>query len=437
MTPCDCSGSSQGGATWWSRLATSCRQRVFTMFESIAGPVILYVTVVNLLMMQFFVFPAMLLSGRREEEDILRRANLISLCVVVVLDLLWTNLHPRPVSLRLVALAAGAAAVAQAIHLALALGLIDGVVYSPGVARVLHIFAALAWVLVSQVGSAYVVSSGRSPARFQILAWITIMTLGTVITIFPTLRQMPWLVLGVAVLPRVAVAVVVGIASSTAAVSLGAGATAADADDFTVSFARAAQFAIFACNGTTGEALNDMATDLKVRSALSEGDTKLTLAYNCAVLLSMCGGFFSETNISEDATRRWFAGLWGFCQFCRGFGMQYLTGDRLWLMFAFVFLDKFSGPLGQAALDTALLSLLRPRVAKEAGSNSSVRVPANAMWTLRSAAERMERPASQLALLHLQAANAPAWLPMVFASVTVFFVMITLRPSSDKTAKVE
>ena len=60
-------------------------------------------------------------------------------------------------------------------------------------------------------------------------------------------------------------------------------------------------------NGSTAEALNDMAIDLKVRGALASDNTKLTLSYNAAVVLSICvylcthicrmcvGGFVSET----------------------------------------------------------------------------------------------------------------------------------------------
>merc|ERR1711957_467430 len=96
-------------------------------------------------------------------------------------------------------------------------------------------------------------------------------------------------------------------------------------DSYTVPLPCAAHFALFACNGSIGEALNDMATDLKIRSALSSGDTTLTVSYNIAVILSMSGGFASESLSSTVGARRLFAALWGVCQFLRSFGMELLT----------------------------------------------------------------------------------------------------------------
>merc|ERR1711957_820606 len=101
--------------------------------------------------------------------------------------------------------------------------------------------------------------------------------------------------------------------------------------------------------------------------------------------------------------------------------MELLTPDKTWLMFVFVFADKFTGPLGQAAIDTALLTLMRQ--SREAGIGKGwPRMPANALWTLRTAAERLERPMCQLLLLRFGAGNAPVWVPITFATVAVLFV---------------
>mmetsp|Transcript_109334 Transcript_109334/g.310010 ORF Transcript_109334/g.310010 Transcript_109334/m.310010 type:complete len:153 (-) Transcript_109334:159-617(-) len=140
----------------------------------------------------------------------------------------------------------------------------------------------------------------------------------------------------------------------------------------------------------------------------------------------MCGGYLSERAASGPGARRAFASLWGLCQLCRGLGMRHLTPERTWLMFTFVFFDKFTGPLGQAAIDTALLALLR-RDSGGASPPGWPRMPANAVWTLRTAAERLERPLCQLLLLQLGIPRAPAALPVCAAGVSVAFVWTTLR----------
>ena len=117
--------------------------------------------------------------------------------------------------------------------------------------------------------------------------------------------------------------------------------------------------------------------------------------------------------------------LWGLCQTIRAFGMQHLTADRIGLMFFFVFFDKFTGPLGQASVDGALLLLLKQ--ARQSRSNAwyPQRIPANGMWTLRTAAERLERPLCQLLLLHFGAANAPPAVSLFFTAIAVCFVLHT------------
>merc|ERR1712196_573690 len=141
---------------------------------------------------------------------------------------------------------------------------------------------------------------------------------------------------------------------------------------------------------------NDMVTDLQIRNALSIGDITLTISYNVAVMISMLCGLMFETKLASSPTaRRFFVILWGLCQTIRACGMQYLAADRIGLIFFFVFFDKFTGPLGQASIDGALLLLLRePRASRSSGWLRQ-RIPANGMWTVRTAAERLERPLCQ------------------------------------------
>lgn len=390
----------------------------------------IYGTYVSNLSVQFFTLPAMILTGHKPAEDIMRLSGLAAMCVSIVADLAWANAHPRPLALWASSAAAAVSAALQLCHLLLALGVVDlGVPYSWGTAAALQLSQQLPWILVTQVSTAFVVSSGRSPARYQILAWITVMGLGTAMTLLPQLRERPVVVVAMAVAPRAAVAVALAWSSWSrreADAAVGSELGRDQDEQPPVALPRACRFAAFACVGSTGEALNDMATDLTIRGALSAGNTSLTLSYNCAVVLSMCGGYLSERAAVGPGARRTFASLWGLCQLCRGFGMQHLTPERTWLMFAFVFFDKFTGPLGQASIDTALLALLR-RDSGGAGPAGWPRMPANAVWTLRTAAERLERPLCQLLLLQLGIPRAPAALPVSAAGISVAFVWHTFR----------
>ena len=80
------------------------------MGRSHLGPAILYLTFVGRLSGLFVVFPVLLLSGRKDDENTWRWAGLMSQCASVLVDLAWVNLHPQPLSLH--ALAAAASSIA-------------------------------------------------------------------------------------------------------------------------------------------------------------------------------------------------------------------------------------------------------------------------------------------------------------------------------------
>ena len=62
------------------------------------------------------------------------------------------------------------------------------------------------------------------------------------------------------------------------------------------------------------------------------------------------------------------------------------------LVFSFVFADKLTGPLGQSAIDTVLLSLLRGGVGSIDGGvmrgGGVFHLPANGLWTFQVACRR-------------------------------------------------
>ena len=109
----------------------------------------------------------------------------------------------------------------------------------------------------------------------------------------------------------------------------------------------------------------DSAVGLTVRQSLVRGKSELALANQTAVLVSMLLALFSEvvllkgTNAaSRSAT---YIALWLGVQLLRSGGFGYLTDDfqGALLVWAFVFVDKYTGPLGNAAVETSLLVTLQ------------------------------------------------------------------------------
>merc|ERR1719203_2264391 len=121
----------------------------------IAGPVVLYGQFVSLLLVNFFLFPTLLLTGRHREEDVWRQSGLLCMCLTIVVELAWTSLHPRPLPLASAAGAACAASAAHLAHLLIAFDLVRGPEYTMGLALAFQFATSLPWVLVTQVGTAF------------------------------------------------------------------------------------------------------------------------------------------------------------------------------------------------------------------------------------------------------------------------------------------
>jgi len=398
------------------------------------GPLVLYSTYVNTLSMEFFIFAALLIAGRRAEEDIMRRSALLSMCFVIISDVAWTNLHPKPVSLRIAAAAAGGSVLAQGMNLAIAFGVVPSLEYSSALAGPLLVAAGLCWIVVGQFGTDYVVTTNRSPARYLQLAWITVMVAGSSLSLIGWLRNAPGFLVFLALLPRLLSFVWLMAASllsfqqeQTDTVHAGK-----VTEELTLAIPRAANFLVFAFTSVYGEAFNDITTDLTVRRALSAGDSTLQLSYNGAVLASMCCGLVTET-LAAGAASRTFAALWGLCQLMRCAGIGFLSPENWQLMFAFCFFDKLTGPLGSAAMDVALLALIR----RDGGGSAPSRwprIPANGIWTLRYPAEMLQRTSCQMLLLRT-GGSMPIWVSMSFTTLSVAFVFHSLRPAAKRDLK--
>ena len=166
--------------------------------------------------------------------------------------------------------------------------------------------------------------------------------------------------------------------------------------------------------GTNAEAVNDMAIGHRVRRELGKGNAGLALTNNASVLLSQLLALASEFGVSRgDEARKHliFLGVWSACQLLRAVGLAGIVGSSATahrLVGGFVFFDKYSGPLGQAALELAGMELIR--------RHPGTAVPAPFLISLRMAAFKYERPLWDILLVH--EANWPAPLPAVVAGFT-------------------
>lgn len=139
----------------------------------------------------------------------------------------------------------------------------------------------------------------------------------------------------------------------------------------------------------------------------------LALANQSAVLVSMVLALVSETSLLQgSASRRGcvFILLWFAVQLVRVMGMALglLTDDvrGATVVAAFVFVDKYTGPLGNAAVEAALLVTLHQQRESSAApppvaARSSwvpTTVPATLLLTMRLAVESVCRPFAELLL---------------------------------------
>lgn len=170
-----------------------------------------------------------------------------------------------------------------------------------------------------------------------------------------------------------------------------------------ISFSCTVAFLVLGCAvGTIGEALMDTATSLAIRKSLQSGNQDLALTNQVTILASMCLAYISETRVGGGAARHGslFILAWTGCQLFRGAALHAMQvgshGVSLLAMFAF--LDKYTGPLGGAALDAALLKVLR--IGALTGKSSRIGVPSTLLWTSRMVIVKVERPLCQLVLLY-------------------------------------
>ena len=382
---------------------------------------------------KWIVSLALLVAGAVDAEKQYRIALASALMVSLSLEMAWTWFFPEALSHR----AAGGCLALSTLFQGLAASTSLGGGASPTANFALLAAAGCACIPVNQLGALWRLGQ-PSAARYRIAGWIMAVSLGSLALLWPGAAR-----------PSVAIPLLSAYPCYVAARLLRSGRAAPAADRGGadgaggararggVAASTAAAFVFFhVVVGTNAEAVNDMAIGHRVRAELGKGAAGLALTNNASVLLSQLLALGSEFGISRgDETRRHliFLAVWSACQVLRGFGSRFIVGSSALahqLVGGFVFLDKYSGPLGQAALEQAGMELLRGGAVDAGGA-----VPAPFLISLRMASFKYERPMWDILLVH----EARWWLPLpaVTALLTAVggvyvFTMLTTAAEKEK-----
>eukprot|EP00928_Gymnodinium_smaydae_P041918 TRINITY_DN28303_c0_g3_i1.p1 TRINITY_DN28303_c0_g3~~TRINITY_DN28303_c0_g3_i1.p1 ORF type:complete len:429 (-),score=46.65 TRINITY_DN28303_c0_g3_i1:78-1364(-) len=391
------------------------------------GPVAVFVCHFLYLLPHYYYLNALILAERRQAEWIFRNSLLQTQICSVLTEIAWCAWHPQNLASSTCCLAALLHAIVQGLQIALAFGA-DQDSYTYSVALPLQGLAALSLIPVAQIGNNDTLRRQVSPARYRMLA-----TLASVFFAVWNLvgygTTIPWVAASCCIIPSVAVAFLLFQNDTCHASERSSSAESERKNGCAQHYVGASgafAFLVFGCAvGTIGEAMMDMATTLSIRNSLQKGRQDLALTNQCSILISMSLAYFTETRLGGGAASR--AGLfilsWTGCQLFRGAALDLLEVGSMGLplLAAFAFLDKYTGPLGSAALDVALLKLMRFGARKEEKS-TGVRPTSEVLWTARMVVSKVERPICQLVLLHTTGmpVKQVAW---PFTLVTCIFVL--------------
>ena len=342
------------------------------------------------LLPQFYLGSALIVGGFKAQQQVWRTSSLQATILAVVAEVAWTGLHPQPLPQAVAAWTLLGALLLNALHVSTLYGLVDGLAYTPDLAFALALARALLLIPANQMGNAWTLSEGaeRSQARWRIGGWIVTVALGLAVLLLPVLASSPACVIATISAPSAVTAAVLLL--RPAPVPTSGGNTNSSPLSARVTWQRALLFIVGACIlGTNGEAVLDSAVGMTVRNSLIKGNATLALANQSAVLASMLLALLSEVALlsgsaaSRSAT---YIMLWLSVQLVRAVGFGYLTNDETGALlantrrnphhsfkkrnfserflvvvqvWAFVFVDKYTGPLGNAAVETSLLQTLQ------------------------------------------------------------------------------
>lgn len=397
------------------------------------GPFIIFMGHFAYLLPFYFTLNALILGNRQEAEWIMRSALLKSMVISGVAEIFWSTLCWQ-LSHRSCGILTLAAAFLQTLQMFCAFfGPYDALG-----AFALQCATQLLMIPVAQIGAQHTLKQGISPARYKIIAWLLSVVLAIVLLLFPGLVCF-WLVLPCVALPYTMLGILLTSRSFPTSTASKLQSTASKTSNSvsngvsaTVSATAAAGFGVLGLlSGTIGEALTDSATTLALRSELKAGNSKLALANHVTVLSSMSLAFWTQSK-SERSTQKQVLCmfLWAGCQVFRIAALPYLSKQdavgqsRFVALAAMVFLDKYTGPLGSASLDSALLAVLYH-------GRCNKGLPETVLWTMRTAVARMERPICQLIMLH--ASLDVETLSLIFTFVTSVGVLAVLQLYEART----
>jgi hypothetical protein len=341
------------------------------------------------LLPKFYVSTALLVGGRADAEWTYRQAVAQGLIVSLSAEMLWTWVHPRCISSKVAALALALSSAVTAAGILMACGY--GGTYSPDLAFFLQVLAGVLTIPVNQLGASWRLQQSNSPARYRMFGWIGVVGLGTLTLVAPASSHPVVVVMLSSAFPLFLALQLRSDGDPPSVKQVAAKQPVGIA----VSLAPALVFTFFSCVvGTNAEAVNDMAIGLKVRNELSKGRSKLALSNNLSILASQMLALASETGFWQDDLdfrSLVFCAMWCACQLCRAFGLEMIHGSSNWsaaLVASFVFVDKYTGPLGQAALELAGIRILQQSLVS--GSEDGW-VPAAFLVSLRMATFKYER----------------------------------------------
>ena len=390
------------------------------------GPVVVWASQLNQVLASYYLFNALIVSGRKDVEAQMRKTLLQSQTLSIVAEVLWSALHPSTVSPRTSIVCSVLFLVFQVANLTVAFGAaaFEETAYQFEFALLVQCAANLVVVPVAQIGHNWTLETRTSPARYRSMAVWCASCLALAVLLAPGVMASPIVAVSAGVLPMLAVTLLLARTPSLKEVrapraeeqpaekiskpdKVSRGKTP---DAVHIGLLPSLAFLFLGCcAGTVGEAMTDMAVTLALRKHLRAGRGDLAIANQAAVILSMLLAYYTETRPGGGGGNFtvFFMLLWGACQVFRSLCQGYLEsgGIGVFVFFGLVFVGRYVGPLGKAAQDSALLQLLKNSSTNSpaAGATSWYRrvgIPKTLLWTMRMAGARLERPLCQLILLH-------------------------------------
>jgi len=394
------------------------------------GPHLITLSTFLQLSPKWFVCCSLLVAEKNDQEWIYRQAVATALMVSLSLEMFWTGFHPKPFSPRIVSLCLFASTTAIVLACVLAFEIPN--YFNNWSATLLLASAGVLAVPMNQLCAVWRIKQKESTARFRIMGWILSVCVATLPLVVSAAASTIVVCTLVSVYPFFVAWKLSKEQTNALSTSIQAENQSNKQEEFdgsgSVPISAAVLFVFFSCAvGTNAEAVNDMAISMRVRDSLSKGSKTLAVTNNLSVLASQVLAFVSETGFGQGSTARrnlLFCGLWCSCQILRASCMHLIQGsDRLaqQLVGGFVFFDKYTGSLGQAALDIAGLELLRSSMQWE--SSLGFGIPAPFLVSLRMASFKYERPLWDLLLL--REAEWPITLPtLVYSFTTIFLAFV-------------